>query len=238
MKIAILGYGKMGHEIEQIALSRQHTVPLKINEHNVSQLTPASLLETDVAIEFSTPETAVTNINLCLEAGIPVVVGTTGWYKEFDEIKKQVNLKKGGLFYATNFSVGVNLFFRLNEYLAAMMDKQEDYEVIMEEIHHIHKKDAPSGTAITLAEGILRNMKRKKNWVEPPDNNKEHISIHSIREGEAPGTHTIVYSSQVDEISISHVAHNRKGFANGAVLAAEWIIGKKGIFTMKDMLGV
>jgi 4-hydroxy-tetrahydrodipicolinate reductase len=237
MKIAILGYGKMGKEIEDISLYRSHTVPVKIDEYNSSSVNPQLLKNVDVAIEFSTPESAIPNIRLCLEAGIPVVVGTTGWYKDFPQVKKEVEEKKGTLFCATNFSVGVNLFFRLNEYLAAMMNKHSDYEVIMEEIHHMHKKDAPSGTAITLAEGILKHMTRKKNWVEPPDNNPEHISIHSIREGEAPGTHTVVYSSQVDEITISHVAHNRKGFANGAVIAAEWIVGKKGIFTMKDMLG-
>ncbi len=236
MKIALLGYGKMGKEIEKISFSRGHSVVIKMDEHNVKQTGKMELSGADVAIEFSTPQTACDNILKCFEANIPVVVGTTGWYEKLGEISKQCNAGGHALFYASNFSIGVNLFFRLNEQLALMMNSQNGYESSIEEVHHIHKKDAPSGTAITLAEGLLKHSKNKKKWINKASTDPDSLSIISIREDEVPGTHTVKYSSTIDEIEIRHTAHNRQGFALGAVLAAEWIKGKKGIFGMQDLL--
>lgn len=235
MNIALIGYGKMGKEIEAIALQRKHTIVLKVDETNATTITTKELQQADVAIEFSTPHTVIQNIKKCFEAQLPVVVGTTGWYEQFEEIKKECDLKNGTLFHATNFSLGVNLFMKVNSYLAEMMNKYRDYEVSMEEIHHIHKLDKPSGTAITLANQIIENIERKKNW-SIEDNKPETLFIKDIREGEVPGTHIIKYQSAVDDIEIMHKAHNRKGFALGAVIAAEFAHNKKGIFTMNDLL--
>ncbi|MBI2270029.1 MAG: 4-hydroxy-tetrahydrodipicolinate reductase [Bacteroidetes bacterium] len=238
MKIALFGYGKMGKEIEQIALSRKNEIGLIIDLNNINSYSVAELKKCDAAIEFSTPDTAVSNIYKCFEAGVPVVVGTTGWLKQWDEVAKVCKERDQTLFWASNFSVGVNLFFKLNEYLAKLMQPHSEYNVTMEEIHHIHKKDAPSGTGITLAEGVLKNMPGKKNWVNNETNKPGELQLVSKRIDEVPGTHSIRYSSEVDYIEITHVAHSRKGFALGAVLAAEWIKGKKGIYGMNDMLKI
>lgn len=235
MNIALFGYGKMGKEIEAIALKRNHTVVLKIDKDNRSAITAADLGAADVAIEFSTPDTVLENIYTCLDAQLPVVVGTTGWNTELEKIKKQVIEKNGGLFYASNFSLGVNLFFKINTYLAELMNKYEDYDVSMEEIHHIHKLDKPSGTAISIADQIIGKIERKKKW-SIEDKSSDALFIKDIREGEVPGTHIVKYHSPVDDIEIMHKAHNRKGFALGAVIAAEFLQKKKGIFTMQDII--
>lgn len=246
MKLALLGYGKMGKEIEQVALKRKHDIVFIADVHN-SNFKPEELKKAEVAIEFTTPGSAVDNILKCFEAGIPAVVGTTGWYGRFDEMKKICIRKNQSLFYATNFSIGVNIFFEINKKLAQLMNVHKEYEVSIEEIHHAQKADAPSGTAITLAEGIISNIERKKNQVSILENEKrkkgdagknpEEIEILSIRKDKIPGTHIVRYDSEIDNIEIIHTAKNRRGFATGAVLAAEWIIGKKGVFSMKDMLG-
>ncbi len=235
MNIALLGYGKMGKEIETIALQRGHTIVLKVGQSNASTFTTEDLKKADVAIEFSTPHTVLSNVKKCFEAQVPVVVGTTGWYDEFEMIEELCLQKNASLFHATNFSLGVNLFFKLNTYLAELMNKYDSYNVEMEEIHHIHKLDKPSGTAISLAKQIIEKTDRKKNW-SITDKSPETLFIKDVREGEVPGTHIIKYTSDVDDIEIMHKAHNRKGFALGAVLAAEYINGKKGIFTMKDLI--
>jgi 4-hydroxy-tetrahydrodipicolinate reductase len=235
MKIILLGYGKMGKEIEKIALERKHEIILKVDETNAGTVTKEDLSKGDVAIEFSTPHTVTDNIYKSFEANLPVVVGTTGWYDNFEKIKSDCYSKNQTLFYASNFSVGVNLFFKVNRYLAELMNNYPDYEVSMEEIHHIHKLDKPSGTAITLANQVIEKLKRKTNWsIEKKD--PETLFIKDIREGEVPGTHIIKYSSPIDDIEIMHKAHNRKGFAMGAVLAAEFLKGKKGIYTMEDLI--
>ena len=235
MNIALLGYGKMGKEIESIALQRGHTIVLKVDESNSITFTIEDLKKADVAIEFSTPQTVSANIKKCLNAQVPVAVGTTGWYDEFEMIQELCLQKNGALFHATNFSLGVNLFFKMNTYLAELMNKYDSYNVEMEEIHHIHKLDKPSGTAISLANQILEKIERKKQW-SITDNSSETLFIKDVREGEIPGTHIIKYTSAIDEIEIMHKAHNRKGFALGAVIAAEYIKGKKGIFTMNDLI--
>lgn len=237
MKIALIGYGKMGKEIEQIALALKHEVVLKIDENNLADLTPSNLKKADVAIEFTTPKSAINNILKCFESDIPVVVGTTGWLDKLEQIKKTCNEKNQAFFYASNFSIGVNLFFKLNEYLTEMMKIHPEYLASIEEIHHIHKKDAPSGTGITLAEGIIKNHGGLDKWVLGETGNPGELPIYSKREGEVPGTHIVTYTSKVDEIKISHEAYSRKGFAEGAVHAAIWLVGKKGVFGMKDMLG-
>jgi 4-hydroxy-tetrahydrodipicolinate reductase len=237
MKIALFGYGKMGKEIEQIALQRNHTVVLKIDKENINDITDLQLKQADVAIEFSTPDTVIENIYKCFTAGLPIVAGTTGWYDKFDEIK-HICLKSGqSLFYATNFSLGVNLFFKMNEQLAEMMNNFPDYEVSIQEIHHKHKLDKPSGTAITTAQKIVAHHSQKKQW--SIDNKLgKNLFIDVLREDEVPGTHTVFYKSSVDEISITHKAFNRKGFALGAVLAAEFIQNRKGVYTMSDLLSL
>lgn len=235
MKIVLLGYGKMGKEIEKIALDRKHEVVLKVDETNAKTITADDLRKGDVAIEFSTPHTVESNINKCFEAGLPIVVGTTGWYDNFEKIKSECIKSNNTLFYATNFSVGVNLFFKVNKYLAELMNNYPDYNVSMEEIHHIHKLDKPSGTAITLAEQIIQKINRKTGW-SIENQNPETLFIKDIREGEVPGTHIIKYSSPIDDIEIMHKAHNRKGFALGAVLAAEFAHNKKGVYTMSDLI--
>lgn len=236
MKIVLLGYGKMGKEIEKIALDRKHEIVLKVDETNANSITKEDLKKGDVAIEFSTPHTVINNIYKCLDAQLPIVVGTTGWYEQFEKIKNDCVTKKSSLFYATNFSIGVNLFFKVNKYLAEIMNNYPDYDVSMEEIHHIHKLDKPSGTAITLAEQIIQKIDRKNGW-SIDKQNPDTLFIKDLREGEVPGTHIIKYSSPIDDIEIMHKAHNRKGFALGAVLAAEFMHTKKeGIFTMSDLI--
>jgi len=235
MNIALIGYGKMGKEIEAIALKRGHNIVLKVDKDNLNTVTEADYKKADVAIEFSTPDTVISNIKKCLNIQLPIVVGTTGWYENFEEIKKLCSLKSGSLFHATNFSLGVNLFFKVNAYLAELMNKYEDYEVSMEEIHHIHKLDKPSGTAITLAEQVLKKLDRKKSW-SITEKAKDILFINDIREGEVPGTHILKYHSDIDDIEIMHKAHSRKGFALGAVIAAEFLNGKKGIYSMSDII--
>ena len=235
MNIALFGYGKMGKEIETIAQQRNHTIVLKITNQNQHLITEDDLQKADVAIDFTTPHTVITNIETCFKANLPVVVGTTGWYDDFEKIKKECNAKNASLFYATNFSLGVNLFFKVNTYLAHLMNKYSDYNVSMEEIHHIHKLDKPSGTAITLANQIIDNIDRKSNF-SIEEQSPETIYIKDIREGEVPGTHIVKYQSLIDDIEIMHKAHNRKGFALGAVIAAEFLQHKKGIYTMSDIV--
>ncbi len=237
LNIALIGYGKMGKAIEEIAVKRGHNIALKIDIDTAAQFTKENLQRCDVAIEFTNPHSAVENILACLDAGIPVISGSTGWLARWDEVKAKCEAVNGAMVYASNYSVGVNIFFEVNKFLARLMDPQSDYDVSMVEVHHTEKKDAPSGTAITLAEQILENLGRKKEWVNQSSASPEQLSIISERIDPAPGTHKIKYSSLVDDIEIIHTAHNRKGFATGAVLAAEFISHKKGIYSMKDVLG-
>jgi 4-hydroxy-tetrahydrodipicolinate reductase len=236
MKIALIGYGKMGKAIEAIATAKGHEIVHRIDLNSQHLLEKEHLGQADVAIEFTTPETAYSNILKCFEANVPVVCGTTGWLEKLPEIKAQCLEKHQAFLYASNFSVGVNIFFEINKRLAELMASQPQYDVQMEEIHHTQKKDAPSGTAITLAEQILEKLGRKTGWVNKAADRPESLSIISKREDPAPGTHSITYTSEIDDISITHTAHSREGFAAGAVVAATWLFGKKGIFTMKDVL--
>jgi 4-hydroxy-tetrahydrodipicolinate reductase len=232
MKIALLGYGKMGKVIERIALERGHEIVLKKDEFN----TYDGLSTADVAIDFSVPTAAVDNISNCFNTGVPVVSGTTGWLEHFDEMVALCNEKQGAFISSSNFSLGVNVFFELNEYLAKIMAQFDSYKVTMEEIHHTQKLDAPSGTAISLAKGVIDNS-NYANWtLDQAKNNEIHIEAKRI--GDVPGTHTVTYNSVVDSIELIHTAHNREGFALGAVIAAEWLAGKKGIYTMKDVLNL
>jgi 4-hydroxy-tetrahydrodipicolinate reductase len=235
MNIALFGYGKMGKEIETIALQRNHHIVLKVTTENQNAITLEDLKKIDVAIEFSTPHNVIENINKCIDAQVPIVIGTTGWYDNFEVIKATCLEKGSSLFHATNFSLGVNLFFKVNAYLAELMNKYPNYDVSMEEIHHIHKLDKPSGTAITLANQIIEKIERKTKW-SIEEQSSETLYIKDIREGEVPGTHIIKYKSLIDDIEIMHKAHNRKGFALGAVIAAEFLKDKKGIYTMKDIV--
>lgn len=232
MKIALLGYGKMGKVIEKIALQRGHEIVMRKSSSDSFE----GLENADVAIDFSVPTAAVNNIAACLNSNIPIVSGTTGWLEEYDQMVSLTKEKNGAFIYGSNFSLGVNIFFELNDYLAKIMSKFNQYQVEMEEIHHTQKLDAPSGTAITLAKGIIKNS-HYKNWVlENPKS--DEILIDAKRIENVPGTHSIFYKSEVDLIEIKHVAHNREGFALGSVIAAEWLIGKKGVFTMKDVLNL
>jgi len=230
MKIALLGYGKMGQTIERIALERGHEIVLKKDEFNTYE----GLSNADVAIDFSIPAVAVENISSCFYANVPVISGTTGWLDRYDEMAALCEEKKGAFISSSNFSLGVNLFFGLNEYLAKMMSKFDSYTVAMEEIHHTQKLDAPSGTAISLAKGVIENSDYTSWTLDEAKENQIHIE--AVRTGNVPGTHTVTYNSTVDTIEIKHTAHNRDGFALGAVIAAEWIVGKQGIFTMRDVL--
>ncbi len=238
MKIALVGYGKMGKEIEKIAIDRGHSISAKITSDN--PLTAENISDSDVAIDFSTPHVVLDNIHFLLDHNVPSVIGTTGWNDHLSNIEEKSIDQNVGLIHASNFSIGVNLFFKLNEQLAHLMNSYEDYAVSMEEIHHTEKLDAPSGTAITLAEGIINNHSNVANWFCPQGENSEctesAIRIDAIREKDVKGTHTVTYSSHIDTIRIEHEAHNRKGFALGAVIAAEWIINKKGVYTMQDVL--
>ena len=237
MKIALIGYGKMGRAIEEIAVSRGHTIVLKVSIDNLEDNTIAKIKDADTAIEFTGPESAFDNIIRCLDAGVPVVSGSTGWLGRLEEAKQYCRQQNGTMLYASNFSVGVNIFFEVNKRLAALMAPHPDYDVRLTEVHHTEKKDAPSGTAITLAEQILEKIKRKKEWVNHISDNLDELEILSERMDPAPGTHTIEYSSAIDTITITHTAHNRRGFATGAVLAAEFVASRKGIFQMSDVLG-
>jgi len=233
MKIALLGYGKMGKVIERIALERGHEIVLRKGQSDTFE----GLAQADVAIDFSVPTAAVSNISTCLNENIPVVSGTTGWLEQYDEMVRLCEAKNGTFLYGSNFSLGVNLFFELNEYLAKMMARFADvYKVSMEEIHHTQKLDSPSGTAISLAKGIIQHSDYES-WTEAQAGEKQ-IHINAKRIENVPGTHSVFYQSEVDFIEIKHVAHNREGFALGSVLAAEWIQGKKGVFTMKDVLNL
>jgi 4-hydroxy-tetrahydrodipicolinate reductase len=238
MNIALIGYGKMGKAIEQIALDRGHSIVLKIDFDNLQDLTKENLQKADVAIEFTGPHSAFKNVIKCLQYGVPLVCGSTGWLDQWAEAKKLCEEVKGSLLYASNFSVGVNLFFEINKYVASLMNKHPEYDISMEEIHHTQKKDAPSGTAITLAEQILAANDLKKSWVNDAAGMPDKLSIISKRIDPAPGTHSIKYSSPIDDIEIIHTAHSRTGFATGAVLAAEFLKDKKGIFSMKEVLGL
>jgi 4-hydroxy-tetrahydrodipicolinate reductase len=235
MKILLLGYGKMGKTIEKVALERGHTIVGRIDVQNRADMDLLQTDDVDVAIEFSSPESAFNNITYCITKGWPVVSGTTGWLEHRAEIEKLCGDKNGAFFYASNYSIGVNLFFRLNRQLARLMNGQ-GYKASMTEIHHIHKLDAPSGTAITLAEGLLEETQDLDGWKLAPEAGKGSLQIISEREGEVPGTHIVRYESEVDTIEISHTAHNRGGFALGAVVSAEWLPGKQGVFGMDDLL--
>ncbi len=232
MKFALLGYGRMGKAIEEIALQRGHQIVCKVDKDQ----NDGKLEEADVAINFSIPDAAVENISRALNQSIPVVCGTTGWLNTYEEVTQIAQENESAFLYSSNFSVGVNLFFKLNKILAQLMGQHKDYKVSMEETHHIHKLDAPSGTAITLAEGIIENSKITQWKLEEDGTNT--LSIQSLREGDVRGTHIIKYESSIDKISIEHKAYNRKGFALGAVIAAEWIADKKGIFKMENVLNL
>lgn len=242
MKLALLGYGKMGHIIEQFALDRGHEVVLKIDENNTGELTNDNLKKADVAIDFSTPSTVINHIKVCFNVNVPVVVGTTGWYDNLHEIKQECIRGNNTLLYGSNFSIGVNIFFYVNKVLAKIMNSYPQYEVLVEEIHHTQKLDSPSGTAITIAADIINGLERKTEWVnELVGSTQEVITkpgqllIESHRLEEVPGTHTVIYSSEVDDIEFKHTAHNRAGFALGAVFAAEWLSGKTGFYSVADI---
>jgi 4-hydroxy-tetrahydrodipicolinate reductase len=242
MRIAILGYGKMGRIIEQFATERGHEIVLKVNVDNTEDLTLANLKKADVAIDFSTPDSALSNIELCFDAGVPVVVGTTGWYGHLQTVKNKCVEGNNTLLYASNFSIGVNVFFFVNKVLAKIMNRYPQYEVQVEEIHHTQKLDSPSGTAMTIAEGILGELDRKNEWINELIGSGEEfivkpdqLLIESHRIEDVPGTHTVIYSSEVDDIEFKHKAHSRAGFALGAVLAAEWLEDKTGFYNITDM---
>ncbi len=238
MKIALIGYGKMGKTIEQLAIEKGHEIILKIGSTNSQDFTTENIKKADVAIEFSTPANAFSNVKKCLENGVPTICGTTAWLSNLP-IAKHVAIEYNTAFiYASNFSIGVNIFFAINKQLAKMMAPHTQYNVSLEEIHHTQKLDSPSGTAVTLAEGILENYSSKTNWVNAPTDKPSELSIISKRIDPAPGTHRITYSSAIDTIEITHTAHSRIGFASGALTAAEFVVGKNGIFTMADVLGL
>jgi 4-hydroxy-tetrahydrodipicolinate reductase len=235
MKVALIGYGKMGKTIEELLIKRGHSIVAKFDRKGLNK---TELTQADIAIEFTHPTSAYKNITTCLECGIPVVTGTTGWLGKYDEVLELCKAKKGAMIYASNFSLGVNIFFELNERLAEVMNDYSDYEVSLEEIHHTEKKDAPSGTAITLAEQIEKKIDRKESWTMDSSPAKSQIYVKADRVKNIPGTHSVSYQSEIDTIEIKHIAHNRQGFALGAVLAAEHLNGKTGIYTMKDVLNL
>lgn len=244
MKIALIGYGKMGRAIEEAVQAYNQTadeqveITMKFNRSNFHELRAENLHHVDVAIEFTSPATAVYSINTCIKANVPVVVGTTGWYDELQEVIAFAKSKNAAMIYAPNFSIGVNLFFELNKKFAEMMAKQTQYKVHIEETHHTEKKDAPSGTAIKLAEQVIKRNPEKKSWVNAESDNAEKLEVYSHRIPDVPGTHQVIYESEEDELMIQHIAHSRKGFAKGALQAALWLRGKTGVFTMKDVLGI
>jgi 4-hydroxy-tetrahydrodipicolinate reductase len=247
MKIALIGFGKMGQEIAQLAIAAGHEIVLKINSENAAELTVDNLQKAEVAIEFSNPSLVQEHIQICLAAGVPIVVGTTAWYSNFDHIAKQIQAQNGALFYATNFSIGVNLFWKITQ-TAAKLISNYDYQVHIDEIHHTQKLDAPSGTAITTAELILEEMRNLTSWTNEivtkdqlntrNNSSNSELLIRSVREEQVPGTHTVCFENEIDQISVSHIAHNRKGFAAGAIQAAKFIVNKKGIFNMNDLLSL
>jgi len=238
MKVALIGYGKMGHEIEKILIARGHQVVSIIDQHNAEDIKAEPYRSADVAIEFTSPQAAIGNIHSSIEAGVPIVCGSTGWLDQLPEVKEFVNSHNGGLFYATNYSLGVNIFFKVNEYLASIMSRFNDYTVDMIEWHHNQKLDAPSGTAITLAEHILKGYPHKDGWVNQSVRDESKLGIVSVRKGDIPGIHTVTYESPVDTITFTHDAKSRQGFALGAVLAAEFMAGKAGVYTMNDLLSL
>ena len=235
MKVAIIGYGKMGHEIEQVLLDRGHSVALIIDQENVADLNAEKLADIDVAIEFTTPTTAYSNVRTCIECGTPVVSGTTGWHDKLEELQALCREKNSTMIWSSNYSLGVNITFRLNRYLAELMNRFEGYNVAIEEIHHTQKKDAPSGTAISLANDILERVERKQRWVNEPTEEADAIAITSLREGTVPGTHTVTYLSEDDKIEIKHTLFSRRALALGAVVAAEFVATRKGVFTIDDL---
>ncbi|RTL59861.1 MAG: 4-hydroxy-tetrahydrodipicolinate reductase [Sphingobacteriales bacterium] len=238
MKIALIGYGKMGKAIEEICHERKHDVVLRIDHYNLTDFTAENIRTADVAIEFTNPHAAFENIKFCMENAVPVVSGTTGWLNQLEEIKAYCKEVNGTFLYASNFSIGVNLFFELNRQLAKLMYTHKEYNVSVKEIHHTQKLDAPSGTAITIAQQLMENYPSKTKWVNQPTDNPSELAIISERVDPAPGTHFVKYSSEIDDIEIIHTAHSRKGFATGAVLAAEYLLNKKGVYGMRDVLGI
>ena len=237
MRILLIGYGKMGKTIEKIALNRGHEIVGKIDLTNNAELTNFNYSNCDVAIEFTQPETALANIKYCVNHRLPVVCGTTGWLEHKVDVEELCREKKSAFFYASNYSIGVNLFFSINETIARMMNNHHEYKVSMQEIHHIQKLDAPSGTAITLAEGVFHGFPKIKKWtLEEEKASESTIHIDAVREGEYPGTHSVFYKSEVDTIEIKHTAHSRQGFALGAVIAAEFLQGRKGVYNMRDLM--
>lgn len=237
MNIAIIGYGKMGKEIEKMALARNHQILWIVDKENSDQLLTRDLNDIDVAIEFSTPESAFFNISNLILNGVPTISGTTGWLDQMQEVTDFVHEKNGAFLYASNFSIGVNLFFKINQYLAKLMEPQKEYSLKISEVHHTEKLDAPSGTAITLADDIIKHSKNYLSWSKDSSKKEQTISILSSRISNVAGTHTVEYASEIDKIEIRHEAHNRRGFALGAIIAAEWIIGRNGLFTMDDVIG-
>ena len=235
MKVAIIGYGKMGHEIEQVLLQRGHSVALIIDQENAHDLCAEKLAEVDVAIEFTTPTTAYSNLRTCIECGTPVVSGTTGWHEQLAELQELCRERGSSMIWSSNYSLGVNITFRLNRYLAELMNRFEGYNVAIEEIHHTQKKDAPSGTAISLANDILERVERKQRWLNEPTEEGDAIAITSLREGAVPGTHTVTYLSEDDKIEIKHTLFSRRALALGAVVAAEFVATRKGVFTIDDL---
>jgi 4-hydroxy-tetrahydrodipicolinate reductase len=238
MRIALIGYGKMGQMIEEIALQRGHEIVLRIHIDNTEDFTKENISAADVAIEFTGPSGAYENVRRCIEFGVPVVSGSTGWHDKLEAVKEYAIRNNGSFLHTSNFSVGVNIFFELNKLLARLMAQQPNYEVQLTEIHHTAKVDAPSGTAVSLAQQVLANLPRKSRWVNEPSGDDKDLYILSERIDPAAGTHLVKYSSEIDDIEIIHTAHNRKGFATGAVLAAEYISDKKGIFSMQEVLGL
>ncbi len=238
MKIALIGYGKMGRAIEEIAVKRGHEIVLKIDADNATDLNAENISKADVSIEFTGPGSAFDNVMKCLQFKIPVVCGSTGWLAKWPEVAAYCTQQQGAVVYASNFSVGVNIFFEINKRLAELMAPHDDYEIRLTEIHHTQKKDAPSGTAVSLAEQVINNVPRKTSWVNHHSDSPQELEIVSERIDPAAGTHQVTYSSSIDDIEIIHTAHNRTGFATGAVLAAEFIIGRKGIYGMKEVLGL
>lgn len=236
MRIVLIGYGKMGKEIERIAIDRGHQIVSKIDIENPDDLISLTNKDVDVAIEFSNPISAFSNIMKCIEKQIPIVCGTTGWLEKKAEVEKATQSFDSTFFYASNYSIGVNLFFKLNKQLAKLMQPHAGYDIYTNEIHHVEKKDSPSGTAITIAEGIMSQYSNKTKWVNNEIPGADEIAIWSQRESAKPGTHTVKYISKVDQIEVTHEAFSREGFALGAVIAAEWILGKKGVLGMDDML--
>lgn len=236
MKVALIGYGKMGHEIERILVSRGHTVVLIIDRDNSEDLNPKNMVGVDVAIEFSAPSVAFDNIVKTMRCGVPVVCGTTAWLERLNEVKSLCEELKGAFFYASNYSIGVNLMFKVNSILARLMEPFPQYDVTIDEIHHTGKVDAPSGTAVTLAEGVLDGITRKKSWVLGASIEPTELNVGALRRSVVAGTHTVVWDSAVDEITITHRAKSRVGFAEGAVVAAEFLVGKQGCFGMDDLL--